>query len=147
MLADAIKFFYKVNEENIMAFLSRSAAGKPLSAEEQEQLEIWYDGFTEYHELTFSLREDRNDICNEIKERIFNGIGIPVPVHESMPEQRFVMPELLKRILTALCILVVGIGIWLWIATKQEQKDRHQYNSVSTQSQHTDWAQAVKPVH
>lgn len=129
-----------------MAYLTKSAGGQLLNDEEQEQLEIWYDGFVEYHELTFSCNEDRNDAGHEIKQSIFKNIGIRVPIHEPVKQQWFVMPELLKRILTALFIIVIGLGIWIWFAIRNEQKDRQQYNSVSAQSQHPGVEQASRPM-
>jgi ferric-dicitrate binding protein FerR (iron transport regulator) len=116
------KFKITVEEQNIRALLAKCATGYIPSVEEQKLLEDWYDAFPEHDELTFVAATDKYRIKDEIKQEIFNRLGLEVPVFEPahIRRKRFVFPELVKRVAAALVILISVGGAWIYFSKEDK---------------------------
>lgn len=111
-----------MEEQGIRELLVKCTKGYIPSIEEQKLLEDWYDAFPEHDELTFVSPLDKHRVKDEIKNGVFNRLGLEVPVFEPAPEQwkRFVVPELIMRIAAALTVLVLLGAAFIYFSPGDE---------------------------
>jgi transmembrane sensor len=117
-------FKYKiiVEEQDIRELLAKCTKGYIPSIEEQKLLEDWYDAFPEHDELTFVSPLDKHRVKDEIKNEIFNRLGLEVPVFDPvhMQRKRFAIPELVQRVAAALIILIAIGGAWIYFSKEDK---------------------------
>jgi transmembrane sensor len=121
-----------VEEQEIQVLLAKCAKGYTPSIEEQKQLENWYDAFPEHEELTFASPIDKYRVKDEIKNEVFNRLGLEVPVFDPVrPQQkRFAVPELVMRVAAALAILIAVGGAWIYFS-KEDTPSSIKYITVT----------------
>lgn len=120
-----------MEEQNIRELLAKCVKGYTPTVEEEKLLEDWYDAFPEHEELTFVSAPDKHRVKNEIRNGIFNKLGLEIstlePAH--IQHKRFVFPELIKRVAAALAVLVLLGGAWVFFSPGNES-DPIKYISV-----------------